>query len=342
MHGARRCATWAIAALALALHPGAAKAEADAARISFHYTDLAAFAEARRAIIDGAEAEAAYQTYIDRASPGFRGWMNRYTVNAGRFVERVVRYPGIYDRLPTLEADLRAREAVIAGALGRLAALAGNPRSLPVYYFVSSQHMLGGTPVAVEASGEQDFAVGVAVGLEPGLDEDALAAFPNPVMRAATAEALAQVAVHEAAHILQVDAQGSLENYRSIYSADGGSMLAIAVREGCAEYLTYLASGWRFGDRHLYLAQHERELWEAFKAIAGEPPFSVPGWFSGTNEANPDWPFQIGYSLGFRMCETYHRTADDPEARLPELFALYDPDDIRRVAAAYEASFIDR
>lgn len=112
-------------------------------------------------------------------------------------------------------------------------------------------------------------------------------------------------------------------------------MAAIAIREGCAEYLTFLASGLRFGSRHEYVAANETDLWAAFKKVAGEPPFSVSGWFSGRSEENPDWPFQVGYSLGFRMCEVFHQAKNGANTT-EQLFMLYDDEDIAKVFAVYE------
>jgi hypothetical protein len=118
-------------------------------------------------------------------------------------------------------------------------------------------------------------------------------------------------------------------------------MLAIAVREGCAEYVTRLASGWHLGDRHIYAAEHEKELWEAFKLVMDEPPFSVLGWFGGDHPDYPDWPSQIGYSLGERICKSHHENATDESQAMKDLFSLYSRDDVKPMATVYEQALED-
>jgi hypothetical protein len=172
-----------------------------------------------------------------------------------------------------------------------------------------------------------------AIALTPETD---MSEFPDGTGGRANRADLPQVVVHETAHVLQVNAQGGLDNYRSIYNPENGSMLAIAIREGCAEYLTYLASGWQLGDRNIYAAEHEKELWEAFKPVMDEPPFSVAGWFGSTHPDQPDWPPQIGYSLGERICEFHYKNATDKGEAMKDLFSLYAPDDIKSMAGAYE------
>lgn len=321
----------AILLFPIAMHGSAADQPAPIER-QFHYQDLRAFALALEQQDAGADPETVYQAYIELASAGFKGWMKRYHVSVDRFISRVPPNEAVYRQLPGLETPLSAREGQINRYLGKLSALAKSNEPLPVYYFVSSQHLLGGTPVALDDA-ERNFGVGIAVG-----NDDFTPGSPSGFDPERVGDSLVQVVVHEAAHILQLQAQGGRPNYISIYDQEKGSMAAIAIREGCAEYLTYLASGLRFGDRHKYVAAHERELWDAFKEIADEPPFSVPGWFSGRNEEHPDWPFQVGYSLGFRVCEVFHQIAYEA-SRTEELFALYNDEDIDRIFAVYDASF---
>jgi len=185
-------------------------------------------------------------------------------------------------------------------------------------------------------------AIAVAVDVIAVSPDTDMSEFPDGIGGRARVEDLPQVAVHENAHVLQLASQGGLGNYRSIYSPDTGSMLAVAIREGCAEYLTYLASGWRLGDRHIYGEANEQDLWSAFQQIADEPPFSVPGWFGGTHPEHADWPSQIGYWVGFRICEHHHSNAADPDAALVDLFSLYSPEDVQPLADAYGEALAQR
>src|SRR5206468_11772 len=120
------------------------------------------------------------------------------------------------------------------------------------------------------------------------------------------------VVIHEMMHVYQVRYQG-LENYRSIYLPGPNNInLAIAVREGCADYLTFLSSGRRrHGSQQSYGLAHEAELWSRFKKIMNAPASFEDGWFGSLDNRTPDWPPQIGYWLGQRMCQRYYETAAD-------------------------------
>ena len=72
-----------------------------------------------------------------------------------------------------------------------------------------------------------------------------------------------------------------------------------------------------------------------------EPPFSVPGWFGGDHPEHPDWPSQIGYSLGERICKFHYENATDKSEAMKDLFSLYAPDDVKRMATAYDQALAD-
>ena len=297
--------------------------------VSFHYEDLTRFESMLETIEAGADSEAAFAGYMDSASNGFRGWMGRYDVSAEQFAALYAEYGPAFDFLPNLTAPLLEEEDETRRSIERLRRLAGSDIAIPVYFFVSSQHRFAGTPVRLEGD-PAGVGVGAALGVAGRYNVE-----DGPPPTEPTIDSLSYLAVHEASHILQLHAQGGLQNYRSIYAPGGGTMLSIALREGCAEYLTLLASGEYYSDRHLYVAEHESELWADFQAVADEPAFSVQGWFSGEFADHPDRPFQIGYALGLEICRAYHEEMDDPDAGIGEVFSLYDADHAAAAAAAY-------
>jgi len=304
--------------------------------VSFHYDDLYRFETVLESIENGTAPAEAFADYMSNASVGFRGWMGRYEVSDEEFGTLYSEYRVAFESLPGLTEPLQAEEGEIRTSIDQLRSFAGSDIAIPVYYFVSSQHRFAGTPVQLE-NDPAGVGVGAALGVSGHYD---IESGPPPVNE--TVESLAYLAVHEASHILQLHAQGGLENYRSIYAPGGGTMLSIALREGCAEYLTYLASGQRYGNRHLYVAEHEAELWAEFLAIADEPAFSVQGWFSGSDPDHPDRPFQIGYAVGSEMCRAYHEGMDSSEADVADVFGLYNADHSAAAAEAYSRAIATR
>jgi hypothetical protein len=306
----------------------------------FHYEDLRRFDQALREIAAGADPIESMEGYVTDASVAFRGFADRYQVTAESIATQYAKRPIYYGELPRIEDWLRTREPEIIDALDRLVELAPSGESVPVYFLVADQKA-GGTPIPIETEDGIRAVIAIAVDAIALTSETDMSEFPDGTGGRARRADLPQVVVHETTHVLQVSAQGGLDNYRSIYNPENGNMLAVAIREGCAEYLTHRASGWNLGDRHLYAAEHEKELWEAFKLVMDEPPFSVPGWFGGSHPEHPDWPSQIGYSLGERVCKSHYENATDKSEALKDLFSLYAPDDVKPMATAYEQALED-
>ena len=302
-----------------------------------HFRDLQEFNSALVAMGAGESPQTAIESYVAQASPAFEAYAERYETSAASIAEAYSERPGYYRSLPALESYIRLREPEILSALDRLEAMAPAGEVVPTYFMVADQRA-GGTPVLTAGASGPQINIAVAVDMIALTSETDMTEFPNGTGGRANASDLPQVVVHENAHVLQLASQGGLENYRSIYSPGGGSMLAVAVREGCAEYVSYLASGWRLGDRHIYGEANELALWSEFETVMDAPPFSVPGWFSGSHPDHADWPSQIGYWMGFRICEYHHQNAVDPDLAIRDLFTLYSPDDLRPLADAYGAS----
>ncbi|QNL19091.1 hypothetical protein HXX25_07095 [Hyphobacterium sp. CCMP332] len=302
-----------------------------------HFGDLQEFNAALQAIEAGESPLTAMESYVAQASPAFQAYAERYDTSTASIADAYAERPNYYSGLPALEAYISMREDEIVLALSRLQAMAPAGEVVPTYFLVADQRA-GGTPVLTPGEARPRINIAVAVDMIALTADTDMTEFPDGTGGRANARDLPQVVVHENAHVLQLASQGGLEAYRSIYNPEGGSMLAVAVREGCAEYLTYLASGWRLGDRHIYGEANELALWSEFEAVMDAPPFSVPGWFAGSHPDHAEWPPQIGYWMGFQICEYYHQNAADPAAAIRDLFSLYRPDDLRPLAEAYGVS----
>jgi hypothetical protein len=71
--------------------------------------------------------------------------------------------------------------------------------------------------------------------------------------------------IHETVHVQQFLAIGP-EEYHRIYE-DKQSLLAVSVREGVAEYLTYLITGeYSKPDVLDYINKDEKKIWERFES----------------------------------------------------------------------------
>ena len=218
---------------------------------TFIYHDVDAFARAYATVPAGGDPLPAMREYVKSASPGFVAFAKAYGTTAESLAEQVRRRPRYYASLTRLAQRLKSMEPEISKAIEKLSEMAPGQRPVPIYYMVADQKA-GGTPKeVVAADGSVSFGILVAIdmlGVTPDLDKEE---FPKGPGGRASAEDIPQVVVHEMVHVYQARTQG-IDNYRSIFRAEtGGSNLAIAIREGAAEFITWLVSGRRLGNRHL-------------------------------------------------------------------------------------------
>lgn len=309
---------------------------------TFVYDDLDRFAAAQADIDHGKDPASAMQSYVEQGSAAFRFYAKRYDVTPQALVAKIAKRPKYYQRLARLKPRLRQQEAVIEAGLRNLSAMAGRQVVAPIFYLVGSQ-VAGGTPVELDRATPPALGVAIAIDMVSMAPDVDMSEFPQGSGGRAGLEDIAYVAIHETAHVHQVRGQGGLDNYRSIYRPGPNSTnLAVAIREGCADYVTFLASGIRrSGPQATYGAANERLLWTEFQKVMSAPAFSAPGWFSGTDPRYPQWPSQIGYWLGDRMCQHYHETAADKQQAMGDLFTAYRPEEVQKFAAAYARKFAD-
>ena len=88
-------------------------------------------------------------------------------------------------------------------------------------------------------------------------------------------------------------------------------------------------------ERHAYGDKHEKELWDLFKPHINENIDLHKGWFSGKSEENQDWPFQIGYYMGFKIVEHYYEHAKDKKQAVKDILYCFKIDDFQKFIDFY-------
>ena len=154
-------------------------------------------------------------------------------------------------------------------------------------------------------------------GLSAGVD---LAELP-PDRRLFPTDDIAPIVVHEFAHSLQMDMQGR-DAYLAIYG-DKKTLLAIAVREGSADFVAALAAGTTINSAaHEYGNQNQAERWTLFQQdMYGE---ATGDWLFYAPKDHPAWPTDLGYFMGYKIVESYYRNAPDEEQALRDILKVTD------------------
>lgn len=210
-------------------------------------------------------------------------------------------FDGIRSRVMMLDTSTAFRKRTATG-LARLQQLVPD-RTLPPVYLLIGRLTSGGT-----ASRN-----GMLIGAElssrlPSTPVDELTETQRNMVSERTPAGLTTLIVHEAVHTMQT-------------GHGNQSLEAHVIKEGVADFLAHLAlDGHEVLDAgyQKYGRAHEPELKTAFReAIARKdaPDRWLYSWGRTDNYGAPD----LGYFIGFRICEAYYRQAKDKRAAIADM-----------------------
>lgn len=121
----------------------------------------------------------------------------------------------------------------------------------------------------------------------------------------------------------------------------GGTLLSAAIREGMADFIARLVTGNLGPDTrlHTYGNAHEQEMWQKFKPemLAA----STKNWLYNPNQETPTRPCDLGYYVGYKICQAYYDHAADKNLAVTDLLAADDfPAFLQQ--SGYEATLAQR
>lgn len=258
--------------------------------------DIRNFVTAMEAMPDADDTASVLQEqYFDKASPGLKEYLRSNEVTAAKFLGQITKKAEKYSSLAELADQLDAHADSIRGGLVNLKELIPSAAFIPVYFFVGIHGGMFGEPSEY----------GIMIGFsEP---------FPGP-------DAVKRILTHEFVHVQQALTVG-LEEYQRVYS-DKRSLLALAIREGTAEFLMHLSTGlWLKRDANAFLLEHEEELWKRFQKAMHDRDVGDWMW---AEPNDPEQPRDVGYVLGARIVEAYYNRAADKQKAIQEILAVTD------------------
>ncbi len=257
----------------------------------------------RRALDDG---------YIAGATPGVASFMNERIGSTAKLAEVYASNRAFYTRIrPTMlalstDASVQAR---VRAAFGRINQWIPEAR-FPHAYLVIGRMSTGGTTGMA----------GLLIGLEvfsrtpdldlSGYDRWTRESFKSP-------DSLVHTIVHEAVHTLQ-------------RSGPGASLLAAALHEGMCDFIATLATGRGMDNpTYRYARTHERGLWHEFSGAMrggdrGDWLYRLPG--------DPSRPPDLGYAIGYLICERYYDGAADKPAAVRAMIDMRDAEEFLRAS----------
>lgn len=256
----------------------------------------AADAGARGAIYDA--------EYLGPGTAGLREFQRLRIGDGARLAATVDAHPRYYAGLRAATARAHEHVPKIREALAALA-MQYPGAVFPDVYFVVGRMNSGGT------LSDTGLLIGLDMyGLADATPREELGDWHRAVLK--PVEGLPHIVAHELVHYQQRYAGAKGE----------GTLLAIAINEGVADFVAERISGAHVnGHVHAWAAPREAGLWSEFRAhMHGS---ETRGWIYDT-EPGGGRPADLGYFIGYRIAQCHYHKADDPREALRELFTIED------------------
>ena len=113
-----------------------------------------------------------------------------------------------------------------------------------------------------------------------------------------------------------------LVHYQQKYPEGERTLLHESIKEGSADFIAELISGKNINTHlHDYGNPRERELWTEFKREMNRT--NVNDWLYNGSAAKGR-PADLGYYIGYKICEAYYRAAKDKKQAVKEILEIKD------------------
>lgn len=283
----------------------------DPAQAPIVYSDLVNFSKFLERIEKGDALDIALnEEYLDKASPGLLEHIKDQQVTAEDFFNAINERLDDYKKLQNLAATLKSVEPELRQAYGRLSEVLPESTFMPVYYFVGVHKGL--------------FAEPSPAGISVSITSESTAL-----------KHMTELVIHETAHVQQVMAVG-LDEYMLVYGPKK-SLLSLAIREGTAEFFTMLVTGKITQQAALdYLLENEESLWPQFTSSMDD---QSPGDWMWQKPSNGEWPYHMGYAVGYRIVNDYYESAHDKTQAKQAILASTNARELLD-ASGYGAGFL--
>ncbi|SET38740.1 gliding motility protein GldB-related protein [Hymenobacter actinosclerus] len=281
-----------------------ARRTANVEQVQLTTTDIDLFWAAYPAAMrDTAQADKVFaEQYFAKGSAGLRDYCARkYQGDARRFARNITQRPRFYNSIRATSLAIAGQKPEILAAFHRLQQLYPSVRFNEVYFVVGGFAGSTAQPVGLLIEADQ-----TACG--PGVDSSELTLVQRNRCGAVTD--LPAVITHEMVHNVQ--------------QPHDGTLLGGIIREGMADFVAELVTGQPGSNArlHVYGNAHERELWNQFVPdMHGRDPRN---WLANSKQETAERPCDLGYYVGYRICQAYYAQATDKRQALAELLETKD------------------
>jgi hypothetical protein len=241
--------------------------------------------------------------YLDKASTGLQDFIKARIRNVDALFAELDKRPLYYASIRKETFKVAAMSSKIKQSFRKLKALYPDA-VFPDVYFMIGRLNSGGT------TSQNGLLIGTEMyGRTKDLPDAELNDWLKEVLK--PIETLPAIVAHEMIHFQQ----------KSAFSA---KLLARSIDEGAADFIGEMIAGQIINPHlHTYGNPRERELWEEFQREMHGANYAK--WlYNGALAKNR--PADLGYYMGYRICDSYYKKATDKKQAIREILAIKDFD----------------
>lgn len=272
--------------------------------------DIDNFWEAYDALQNSKDSIATFQSiYINKATPEFKKFIALRGFFTEEYVNLAKNKPKFLKSLRPLLESIKNKREEIDKIYKKMAELYPDFKAPNICFAISPTRTGGTTDKGLILIGTEIAAVDPKI-----VDISEITGFLKNVFESKNGNVIHLVA-HELVHTQQF--LGDNENE---------SLLSQAIAEGAADFIGTILMGEQTMNPAIfkYGEANEKELWnEFYQDVKDNRGFSDTDWFYNYNS---DRPADLGYYIGYKICEAYYKLAKNKEEAIKNILEMKDSD----------------
>lgn len=227
--------------------------------------------------------------YIKKGSQGVQDFIPHRIVSGDALARVILKDPKYYEAVRANTEKMQEFVPEIRRGFERLQQIYPDAIFPPVYFVIGGRN-----------SGGTDSAKGLIIGAEMFADTGSRIHLTDVV----------SIVIHELIHYQQ--------------QATGNDLTTQVMKEGAADFIAELITGNEIDeDTKPYGDSHEEELWKRFQEDAQKNNLE-PWLYNGADQKRVGPP-DLGYYMGYKICQSLYEIAADKAAALKTIIAMKDP-----------------
>lgn len=295
---------------------GARKLNPDPEAVQFVTSDISLFWKAYDAAKPENDINVFRDQFLRKGSVGLKEFAQKKNITSCLLADQIETHPKYYASLRTSSLKVDSYKASMRASFRKLKALYPDAVFPDVYFLIGKMNSAGTVTNAGLLIGVDMF------GRSKDMPLDELNAWHKATLHAI--EDVPVVVAHELIH------------YQQKHVDTATTLLQQSVIEGGADFIGELISGRNANEpQHAYGDPREKELWAEFKREMNGT--DVSHWlFQG--DLAKDRPADLGYYFGYKICESYYRSASNKAQAVKDIIEVRDFEQFLK-ASGYEEKF---